>query len=184
MKNTVHQTASPRMAFSNAEICYRARVVRAEGEHLSPDLGKLEHMEPRTLWESEASNFTPWLAENLSLLGEALGLDLELVQTEVAVGEFTADMEARDTGRDRQVIIENQLEPTDHKHLGQLLTYASGLDAAVIVWISPDSRGAPSGARLVEPAHERRNRILRGRAGGHPNQRFKTRSCLPISRFA
>jgi hypothetical protein len=107
---------------------------------LSPDLGTLEQIQPRTLWESEASSFTPWLAANLILLGKALGLDLELSQTEAAVGSFSCDIHARDTGRDRQVIIENQLEPTDHRHLGQLLTYAAGLDATVIVWISPEFR--------------------------------------------
>lgn len=107
---------------------------------MSPDLGRLEHVQARTLWESEARSFTPWLAQNLGLLGEALGLDLEFLKTEVEVGSFKADIAARDTGRDRQVIIENQLEPTDHGHLGQLLTYAAGLDAAVIVWISPEIR--------------------------------------------
>ena len=104
------------------------------------DLGRLEHVEPRALWESEPSDFTPWLGANLGLLGEALGLDLEFSQTEAEVGSFSADIEARDTGRDRKVIIENQLEATDHRHLGQLLTYAAGLDAAVIVWISPEIR--------------------------------------------
>jgi len=107
---------------------------------LLSDLGKLEHVEPRALWESEPTDFTPWLGANLGLLGEALGLDLEFSQAEAAVGSFSADIEARDTGRDRKVIIENQLEPTDHRHLGQLLTYAAGLDAAVIVWISPEIR--------------------------------------------
>ncbi len=103
-------------------------------------LGKLEHVPPRTLWESEARDFTPWLAENLALLGEALGLDLELVQTEAAVGSFSCDVEAREQGTGRKVIIENQLEQTDHSHFGQLLTYAAGLDAAVIIWISPEVR--------------------------------------------
>ncbi len=107
---------------------------------MSPDLGKLEHIEPRTLWESEAGLFTSWLAANLNLLGEALGLDLELSETEAAVGAFSCDIHARDTGRDRRVIIENQLEPTNHRHLGQLLTYAAGLDATVIVWIGPEIR--------------------------------------------
>ena len=107
---------------------------------MPPELGQLEHLEPRTLWTREAYDFTPWLADNLSLLGEALGLDQELAQIEPAVGAFNADITARDTGRDRHVIIENQLEPTDHGHLGQLITYAAGLDAAVIVWISPEIR--------------------------------------------
>ncbi|HEY3912662.1 MAG TPA: DUF4268 domain-containing protein [Stellaceae bacterium] len=104
-------------------------------------LGKLEYLDPRSLWKNEASNFTPWLADHLRLLEEALGLDeIELVRTEQAVGDFSCDIEAREVRTDRRVIIENQLGQTDHKHLGQLLTYAGGLDAAVIVWISPDIR--------------------------------------------
>lgn len=103
-------------------------------------LGKLEHVDPRTLWASEPASFTPWLSEHLHLLGEAIGLDLEKVQTEAPVGDFSCDIEARESGSSRTVIIENQLEATDHRHLGQLLTYASGLDAAVIIWISPEVR--------------------------------------------
>jgi hypothetical protein len=102
--------------------------------------GKLEHIDPRELWTSEAANFTPWLADRLQLLGEALGFDLELVQIEQPVGDFACDIEARETGTNRHVIIENQLEATDHRHLGQLLTYAGGLDAAIVVWISPEIR--------------------------------------------
>lgn len=104
------------------------------------NLGKLAHVDPRDLWRSEPGDFTPWLARNISLLGEALGIDLEVLQTEKSVGDFACDIQAHDTGRDRPVIIENQLEATDHRHLGQLLTYAAGLDAAVIVWISPEVR--------------------------------------------
>jgi uncharacterized protein DUF4268 len=103
-------------------------------------LGKLEQVDPRKLWISEPGHFTPWLARNISLLGEALGIDLELIRTEKDVGDFSCDIHAHDTGRNRPVIIENQLEQTDHRHLGQLLTYAAGLDAAVIVWISPEVR--------------------------------------------
>ncbi|MGA7866133.1 MAG: DUF4268 domain-containing protein [Stellaceae bacterium] len=104
-------------------------------------LGKLKHFDPRKLWENEAGNFTPWLANHLQLLAEALGLDdLQLVRTEQAVGEFLCDIVAREVRTDRRVIIENQLKQTDHKHLGQLLTYAGGLDAAVVVWISPEIR--------------------------------------------
>ena len=100
-------------------------------------LGKLEQVDPRLLWTSEPAHFTPWLASNLPTLGEALGLELELVKAESSVGPFACDIEARDISTGRKVIIENQLEPTDHTHLGQLLTYAAGLDATVIVWISP-----------------------------------------------
>ena len=100
-------------------------------------LGKLEQVDPRLLWISEPAHFTPWLASNLSTLGEALGIELELIKAESSVGPFACDIEARDLNTMRKVIIENQLEPTDHTHLGQLLTYAAGLDATVIVWISP-----------------------------------------------
>lgn len=103
-------------------------------------LGKLEHVDARTVWQSEPRDFTPWLAQNLGLLGEALGLDLELVQTEAPVGNYACDIEAKENGSGRRVIIENQLESTDHTHLGQLLTYAAGLDAAVIVWIATGIR--------------------------------------------
>jgi len=103
-------------------------------------LGKLEYVDPKSIWAMEAVDFTPWLGENLALLGETLGLDLELVKTEASVGSFACDIEARDTGSGRRVIIENQLAQTDHGHLGQLITYAAGLDAAVIVWIAPKVR--------------------------------------------
>jgi hypothetical protein len=107
---------------------------------MSLALGFLEKIAPRTLWGSESRDFTPWLAQNLSLLSAAIGLDLELIQMESLVGKFACDIEAIDTGTNRRVIIENQLEQTDHGHLGQLLTYAAGLDASVIIWISPDVR--------------------------------------------
>jgi hypothetical protein len=110
---------------------------QAECRTMQIALGKLENVDPRSLWEMEASGFTPWLASHLDMLGEALGLDLELVKMEAPVGSFSCDIEARDTGSGRGVIIENQLTDTDHRHLGQLITYAAGLNAGVIVWIAP-----------------------------------------------
>lgn len=101
-------------------------------------LGRLERVELRNIWISEATGFTPWLArpENIAVLGEALGLDLEIEAAEKTVGRFRADILCKDIDTGRWVLIENQLERTDHGHLGQLLTYASGLDAVTIVWIA------------------------------------------------
>lgn len=101
-------------------------------------LGRLTRVELRDIWTSESTCFTPWLAreENLAVLAEALGLDLELEAQEKAVGPFRADILCKDIGSDAWVLIENQLERTDHSHLGQLLTYASGLEAVTIVWIA------------------------------------------------
>ena len=102
------------------------------------NLGKLVKIELRDIWLSESSHFTPWLAreENLLILGETLGLELELEAQEKAVGPFRADILCKDIGTSAWVLVENQLERTDHSHLGQLLTYASGLEAVTIVWIA------------------------------------------------
>ncbi|WP_193368037.1 DUF4268 domain-containing protein [Pelagibius marinus] len=101
-------------------------------------LGRLERVELRDIWTSEASDFTPWLgqSENLAVLAETLGMDLELEAQEKNVGPFRADILCKDIGSDAWVLVENQLERTDHTHLGQLLTYASGLQAVTIVWIA------------------------------------------------
>lgn len=103
-------------------------------------LGTLTRVDPRSVWRSESADFTPWLAENLARLGEALGIELELEERESSVGAFSADIVARELGQNRVVVIENQLEATDHSHLGQLLTYAAGKEAGVVVWISPEFR--------------------------------------------
>tara|TARA_B100001179_G_scaffold173006_1_gene128437 strand:- start:360 stop:1343 length:984 start_codon:yes stop_codon:yes gene_type:complete len=101
-------------------------------------LGRLERVALRDVWLGEATHFTPWLAmdENLEVLSEALGLSLEVEATETFVGPFRADILCKDVFSDSFVLIENQLEKTDHNHLGQLLTYASGLEAVTIVWIA------------------------------------------------
>jgi hypothetical protein len=101
-------------------------------------LGKLEKVDLKTIWENEAYNFTPWLAqkENLELLGDAIGIELELEAQEKNVGPFRADILCKNTSDESLILIENQLERTDHKHLGQLLTYAAGLQSVVIVWVA------------------------------------------------
>jgi hypothetical protein len=101
-------------------------------------LGLLEKVDLRDIWATEAGDFTPWLAleENLKGLGEAVGLDLELEATERNVGPFRADILCKDTDTGHWVLIENQLGRTDHVHLGQLLTYAAGLEAVTIVWVA------------------------------------------------
>ena len=107
----------------------------------TPNLAKIERVvNLRETWPTEAQHFTPWLAGNLSELSEALGLDLELQQTEAPVGGYSLDILATDLSSNRPVIIENQLETTDHVHLGQLLTYAAGCEAGVVVWVTREFR--------------------------------------------
>ena len=106
----------------------------------TPNLAKIERVDLREAWPNEAREFTPWLAENIAELGAALGMDLELQEIEAAVGNYSLDILAKDRKTNDVVIIENQLERTDHDHLGKLLTYASGSDANVIVWVSREFR--------------------------------------------
>ena len=95
-------------------------------------------VDTRTMWKDEALDFTPWLADHLDLLGDAVGLKLEFVRQEVPVGPFYLDILAKDADTGLMVAIENQLEETDHSHLGQLLTYATGCDARVAIWVAPE----------------------------------------------
>ncbi len=108
---------------------------------MPPELGRLEPVDLRTCWENEATSFTPWLASesNLTLLGEVVGMDLELAGQEQWVGPFRADILCKNMvpgAESEWVLIENQLERTDHSHLGQLLTYAAGLHACTLIWIA------------------------------------------------
>ena len=103
------------------------------------DLGRLKPVvDLRLAWPKEESDFTPWLADqkNLTLLGDTLGMPLEFVGREEAVGPYSADILCRDSNDGTKVVVENQLEPTDHDHLGKLLTYAAHLGARVVVWIA------------------------------------------------
>ncbi len=104
------------------------------------DLGTIYPVALKDLWPGEATHFTPWLSTNLEVLGSKLGMDLELESTEAAAGDFSADIVARDLSTNRLVVIENQYGGTDHKHLGQIITYASVLGASAVVWIAETIR--------------------------------------------
>lgn len=106
-------------------------------------LGKLERVELRDIWKHEALDFTKWLSKekNLSLLSDAIGTDtISLIQTEANVGSFNVDILAEEGDEGRKVIIENQLEKTNHDHLGKLITYSAGHDAEIIIWLVKEVR--------------------------------------------
>lgn len=106
-------------------------------------LGKLEQItDLRSVWKHEANDFTPWLAkeENLNILSETIGIDIVLEERESNVGDFSVDLYATEEGTGRRIIIENQLEETNHDHLGKIITYASGKDAQIIIWIVRKAR--------------------------------------------
>lgn len=126
------------------------------------NLGYLEPVDLRNIWTDEAKDFTPWLAEpeNLKRLGDVLDMDLELEGTEVSVGPYFADIVANEPNANQKVVIENQLEKTDHDHLGKVITYASGLGAKVMIWI----------ARQVTEEHRRAIDFLNENSA--PNMRF------------
>lgn len=107
------------------------------------DLGRLTKISDlREIWPHEALDFTPWLAQddNLALLSDAIGIDISVDETESTVGSFNVDIYATEIDTGKKIIIENQLEETDHDHLGKIITYASGKDAKFIVWIVKKAR--------------------------------------------
>jgi hypothetical protein len=94
----------------------------------------------KDIWPGEATNFTPWLSKNLDVLSNELGMDLELESIESAVGDFSADIVVRNIATNQLIIIENQYGVTDHRHLGQILTYAANRGAAIVIWIAEKIR--------------------------------------------
>lgn len=97
---------------------------------------KQKQISPRKMWHNEAKDFTPWLAENIEELAEIIGMELEVIGQEVAVGPYSADILAKDMNTGEYVVIENQLEKTNHDHLGKSITYASVLNAKTIIWVA------------------------------------------------
>ncbi len=121
-----------------------------------PILGKLTRMDPRSVWKHEAHDFTRWMADNIEALGEALGIEIN-AEVEVPVGAFSVDLAGTVVGMDRRIIIENQLEQTDHSHFGQLMTYAAGTDASIVsLDLAQIQRRASSRNRLAKREHRRR----------------------------
>lgn len=106
------------------------------------NLDKLKKVDLRDVWPHEALDFTRWLSEepNLAILSSAVGIELELIETESSVGSFNVDIYAQEAGTGRKVIIENQLEDTNHDHLGKVITYAAGKGAEVVIWVVARAR--------------------------------------------
>lgn len=108
-----------------------------------PELGTIKRISDlRAVWPHEAHDFTKWLAKekNLAALSDAVGVDIVLTETESSVGSFNVDIFASEDGTSRKIIIENQLEDTNHDHLGKIITYASGKSAEIIIWIVKHAR--------------------------------------------
>jgi len=105
-------------------------------------LSRIKKIDLREIWKHEAHDFTKWLAkkENIEILSEEIGLDINILQTEANIGNFSADILAEEENTGKKIIIENQLETTDHNHLGQIITYASGIEANYIIWIFKEIR--------------------------------------------
>jgi hypothetical protein len=112
----------------------------SEEQRTTTSLGRIEFLNIREVWADEARNFTPWLLENADYLSDVLGIEIELEQRELPVGSFSVDLFGRDLTNEAPLIVENQIEATDHRHLGQLLTYAAGTDATTVVWVASKFR--------------------------------------------
>lgn len=106
------------------------------------NITKLNKVDLRQQWMHEARDFTKWLSEpeNLELLSDEIGIGIELIQVEANVGRYSVDILAQEENTGKKIIIENQLEVTDHSHLGQLITYAAGHEAEFIIWIVREAR--------------------------------------------
>lgn len=151
------------------------------------NLDKLSKVELRDVWPHEALDFTKWLSEepNLAILCSAVGIELELIETESSVGSFNVDIYAREAGTGRRVIIENQLEGTNHDHLGKVITYAAGKGAEVVVWVVARARDERRQAIEWLNQHNRqRLRLLPGGDRAVVHRRLPARAALLRGRAA
>ena len=103
-------------------------------------LTRIQHLSITSVWPTEPHHFTPWLLANSELLSEVLGMDVELEFREHKVGKFSLDIIGREVATGQPVIVENQFGPTDHQHLGQIMTYAGGTKPATVVWVAEQFR--------------------------------------------
>lgn len=124
----------------NFEKSYSFSILKIYMERKLSRIKEIKNL--REIWANEATDFTNWLAqeENLNLLSETIGVDLDLVKTEAVVGRYSVDILAKESNTGRNVIIENQIEPTNHDHLGKVVTYAAGHDASLAVWIVREAK--------------------------------------------
>lgn len=132
---TDNKTASRASVLSAGPRSKNEGALMREGQ-----IGTLENVLVRKVWPDEAGDFTPWLADHVELLSEALGMELELEGREVTVGEFSADLVLRDLSSDGLVVLENMYGSTNHDHLGKLITYAAGLRASYAVLLAEKFR--------------------------------------------
>ena len=123
--------------------------------NMSTDIARLEAVDVREVWPDEARHLTPWLADNLDVLSNALGIDLELDGSEVPVGPFNADLLLHDTNTGAKVVVENMIGNTDHDHLGKVITYAAGLEASHAVLVAETFRPEHRSALQWLNAHSR-----------------------------
>lgn len=103
-------------------------------------LSKIKRVDLRNIWKKEDKEFTPWLKENIDLLSEKLGIEIIDTQIEEKIGDFKLDIIGKEANTKKFVAVENQLESTDHNHLGQLITYSAGVNAGIIIWIAKELR--------------------------------------------
>ena len=127
---------------------------------MTVDLSRLKKIDLRKAWKHEAYDFTNWLSKdgNIDLLSNEIGVGINIIEKEASVGRFNVDILAEETTTNKNIIIENQLEKTDHDHLGKLITYASGIDAEIIIWLVKNSQEEHQQA--VEWLNERTNNDL------------------------
>jgi hypothetical protein len=114
---------------------------KAGSSYQAPEIGKIERVQLREVWKHEALGFTTWLEQNLDVLSDLTGLSLVEPHREMPIGDFSLDLHATDKLSGRLVVIENQLERSDHDHLGKLITYLAGVERAdIAIWIVADAR--------------------------------------------